>query len=284
MKSIQTLLDIRNPVILSAGILGDSVTKLKSAYDGGAGAVVTKSITIKPRDNRPEPTIIPLETGGWLNAVGLSNPGAEQFSHDLKNISFPVIVSLAGTAPLEFKEMIEQFKDVAAFEINLSCPNIDGFDIGNDPKLVYNIVSMAKSTTDKPIFVKIGHHMLEAAKQAINAGIDGITAINTIPATSINIKTGKPFFGPNTGGLSGKPIKPIALRTIHDLSSRHCTTPIIGCGGISTWQDAVEFLISGASAIQVGSAVMLTDNYSMLGKIADGIEKWRFDNNIDYIN
>lgn len=279
MKTIQTLLNIRNPVILSAGILGDSISNLMLAYDAGAGAVVTKSITISPRSSRPEPTIIPLDTGGWLNAVGLANPGAESFAQELKKLSdCKVIVSLAGSTPSEFEQMIELFKGTAiAFELNMSCPNINDIkvDVGDDPNLVSNITSIAKSSTDLPIFVKIGHHMLESAKQAINSGADGITAINTIPATIINPETKKPFFGSNIGGMSGGVIKPIALRTVNDLAIKYNDTPIIGCGGISTWQDAVEFLVAGASAIQVGSAVMMTRDYSILGIIADGIENWQ---------
>lgn len=277
--TIPTLLNIHNPVILSAGILGDSVSKLKSAHDAGAGAVVTKSITLKARPNRPEPTVIKLKNGGWLNAVGLANPGAEKFSQELESVDFPIIVSLAGSSPSEFKQMIElfDFNSIRAFELNLSCPNVHdiGTEIGDNSKLVSDIVNIAKSATNKPVFVKIGHHMLESVKHAIQSGVDGITAINTIPATSLN-KDGKPVFGSNIGGLSGPTIKPIALRTIHDISTKY-DIPIMGCGGISNWQDAVEFIMVGATAVHIGSAVMF-GSVNILGEIADDIQNWQKSN------
>ena len=260
--------------MLSAGILGDSPSKLKTAYDAGAGAVVTKSITLLPRPPRSEPTIIRLETGGYINAVGLSNPGAEKFSKLLGEPDYPVIVSLAGSDPSEIASMVDIFDDAAcAFEINMSCPNVDGVgaDIGDDPKLVANIVRASKSATDSPVFVKIGHHMLSSAVEAVATGADGITAINTIPATAIS-GDGKAVFGLHAGGLSGGVIKHIALRAVYDLADM-CDAPIIGCGGVECWQDAVEFLQAGASAVQIGSAVMMGD-VSVIGDVARGVGRW----------
>ena len=267
-------LNLRNPIILAAGVLGDSASNLKAAYDAGAGAVVTKSITIKPRLPRPEPTIIPLKTGGQINAVGLANPGAEKFSSELGNPDYPTIVSLAGSGPSEFESMVRLFKHASAFELNMSCPNVNGVgvDVGDDPALVGDIVHVTKLSTDVPIFVKIGHHMVQSATSAIKAGADGITAINTVPATSVDSATGKTVFEPHVGGLSGPPIKHIALRTVHDLADMY-DVPIIGCGGISNWQDAVEFLMAGATAVQIGSAAM--NDVNVLGEIADGVKNWK---------
>ena len=255
-------------------MLGDSASNLKTAYDAGAGAVVTKSITISPRLPRPEPTIIPLKTGGQINAVGLVNPGAVKFSHNLGNPDHPTIVSLAGSKPSEFEYMVRLFKHASAFELNTSCPNVDGVgvDIGDNPTLVADIVRAAKSSTDVPVFVKIGHHMVQSAISAVKAGADGITAINTVPATLVDSATSKTVFEPHVGGLSGPPIKHIALRTVHDLADMY-DGPIIGCGGISNWQDAVEFLIAGATAVQIGSAAM--NDLNVLGRIADGVKNWK---------
>ena len=266
-------LEIRNPVILASGVLGDSPTTLKAAYNAGAGAVITKSITIDPRQGRPEPNIIRADNGGWLNAIGLENPGAKEFARILGRPDYPVIVSLAGSNPSDFKYMIGLFDHAVGFELNLSCPNVDGLgdDVGDDSDLTSRVIKAAKSAANVPVFVKIGHHMAESAKAAVLAGADGITAINTVPATAVDHNTREPVFGPRAGGLSGPPIKPIALRTVHDIVNRH-SVPVIGCGGISTWRDAAEFMMVGAVAVQVGSAAM--DDLNVLGRIADGLSKW----------
>ncbi|MDE0265758.1 MAG: dihydroorotate dehydrogenase [Thaumarchaeota archaeon] len=265
-------LKIRNPVILASGILGADPVTLKAAYESGAGAVVTKSVTPKPVPSRPKPLIVPYENG-WLNAVGLANPGASVFANDLGRPDYPVIVSLAGSTPSDFEYMINLFDGVAGFELNMSCPNAGGFgcDIGDDLNLMSSIVEAAKNATDLPVFVKIGHSMMKSTTSAILAGADGITAINTVPATRVDIETGNFLFGPHRGGLSGPPIRPIALRAVHDLANAH-EVPIIGCGGISTWEHAVQFLKAGAIAVQVGSAAM--DNPAVLGQIANGLEDW----------
>ena len=285
-------LEIRNPVILAAGVLGDSPENLRAAYEAGAGAVVTKSLTVDPRPARPEPTIITLENGGRLNAVGLANPGAAAFARALgcadgagkSGPGYPVIVSLAGSDPTDFEHMIGLFGgNVAGFEINLSCPNVDGVgqDVGDDPGLVGRIVGAAVDAaagrTVLPVFVKIGHHMMGAALAALNSGAAGLTAINTIPATSVDFVTGEPVFGPRAGGLSGPPIKPVALRAVRDLVAAHPRAAVMGCGGISTWQDAAEFLASGAAAVQVGSAAM--ENLGVLGRIAGGLSARAGNNN-----
>ena len=205
---------------------------------------------------------------------GLANPGAVKFSHDFGIPDYPTIVSLAGSKPSEFESMTRLFKHASAFELDMSCPNVNGVgvDVGDDPALVDDIIHATKISTDVPIFVKIGHHMVQSAMSAVKAGSDGITAINTVPATSVDsANTGNTVFEPHVGGLSGPPIKHIALRTVHDLADM-CDVPIIGCGGISNWQDAVEFLMAGATAVQIGSAAM--NDLSVLGKIANGVKKW----------
>ena len=265
-------LNLRNPVVLAAGTLGDSPTSLREAYDAGAGAVVTKSITWMPRPSKPGPDMVRSFPNGWLNAVGLANPGAEKFAKMLGKPDYPVIVSLAGTEVFGFELMVKEFEGASGFEINLSCPNVSGFDVGDNPDLVSNIVKTVKRCTDMPVFVKIGHHMTEAARVAADEGIDGIVAINAIPAMAIDPETGLSVFGPNEGGLSGPPIKPVGLRTVHNLAGRF-DVPIIGCGGISTWPDAADYITVGATAVQVGSAAM--QDVSVLGRISAGLAEWQ---------
>ena len=269
---------MRNPVILASGVFGDSPDNLRSAYDAGAGAVVTKSLTRDPRKGHPEPTVFKLDNGGWINSVGLRNPGVAAFASKLGRPDYPVIVSLAGSIPDDFEPMVEMFDEaVAGFELNLSCPNVHsmGDDVGRDSSLTRQVVQKTKGATDLPVFVKVGIDMDESVNEAISAGADGITAINTVRAVGVNPDTGKSFFGDDRGGgLSGPPIKHIALREVYRFASMH-DVPIMGCGGISTWRDAADFMTLGASAVQVGSAAM--DDPSILGQIATGLSEFEAD-------
>jgi dihydroorotate dehydrogenase (NAD+) catalytic subunit len=157
--------------------------------------------------------------------------------------------------------MIKQFEncEVTAYELNLSCPHVAkvGLEVGDDPELVKKIVSTVKNSTNTPVIAKVGlgtTNYLNTVYTAIESGIDAITAINTVRAIAIDVETTRPILSNKFGGLSGTPIKPIALRCVYEISSKY-DIPIIGCGGISTWEDAVEFFLAGASAIQLGSAI-----------------------------
>ena len=263
-------LRLRNPVVLAAGILGDSPENLRAAYDAGAGAVVTKSITLRAREGNPEPTIL-REGSGWLNSVGLRNPGAERFASMLGSPDYPVIVSLAGSMPDEFTEMARLFGAAAAFELNASCPNAEGYDMGQDPRLTGDVVSAVKSCTDLPVFVKVGVNMEGAVKAAVDAGADGITAINTIPAMHMDPATGRPTFRNRRCGLSGPPIRPIALNEVYRVAHTH-GVPVMGCGGVGSGADALSFIQAGAWAVQVGSAAMM-NGVDMLGRIATDLSR-----------
>ena len=177
------------------------------------------------------------------------------------NQDVPIIVSLVGSIPEDFEMMIKQFENckVTAYELNLSCPHVAkvGLEVGDDPELVKKIVTTVKNSTNVPVIAKVGlgtTHYLNTVSTAIDSGIDAITAINTVRAMAIDVETKRPILSNKFGGLSGTPIKPIALRCVYEISSKY-DIPIIGCGGISTWEDAVEFFLAGASAIQIGSAV-----------------------------
>ena len=250
------------PAMLASGILGISLDVFNRLYRSGAGAVVTKSLSSEPWEGYPNPTIFSVNGGGWMNAVGLSNPGASNFAKMIEpNQDVPIIVSLVGSIPKDFEMMINEFKNcnVTAFELNLSCPHVAkvGLEVGDDPELVKKIVTTVKNSTNVPVIAKVGlgtTNYLNTVKIAIDSGIDAITAINTVRAMAIDVETQRPILSNKFGGLSGTPIKPIALRCVYEIASKH-DIPIIGCGGISTWEDAIEFFLAGASAIQLGSAI-----------------------------
>jgi len=255
-------IQLERPVMLASGILGISLDVFNRLYRSGAGAVVSKSLSTEPWDGYPNPTIFSVNGGGWINAVGLSNPGAPNFAKMIEsNKDVPIIVSLVGSIPEDFEMMVKQFKNckVTAYELNLSCPHVAkvGLEVGDDPELVKKIVSTMKNSTDVPVIAKVGlgtTHYLNTVNAAIDSGIDAITAINTIRAMAIDVETQRPILSNKFGGLSGTPIKSIALRCVYEISSKY-NIPVIGCGGISTWEDAVEFILAGSSAIQLGSAI-----------------------------
>ena len=255
-------IQLDKPVMLASGILGISLDVFKRLHASGAGAVVTKSLSTAPWEGYPNPTIFSVKGGGWINAVGLSNPGASYFAKMIEpNKDVPIIVSLVGSVPADFEAMIKEFQNckVKAYELNLSCPHVAkvGLEVGDDPGLVKEIVSTVKKSTNVPVIAKVGlgtSNYLNTVSNAIDSGIDAITAINTVRAMAIDVETKRPILSNKFGGLSGTPIKPIALRCVYEISAKY-DSPIIGCGGISTWEDAVEFFLAGASAVQLGSAI-----------------------------
>ena len=277
--SIGTL-TLERPTILASGILGISLDIFERLYRSGAGAVVTKSLSKEPWDGYVNPTIFSVKGGGWLNAVGLANPGATEFSNMIsKSHDVPIIVSLVGSTEDDFDFMIKQFENckISAYELNLSCPHVAkvGLEVGDDVELVKKIVKKVKSDTNVPVIAKVGlgtTNYLDTVGAACEAGADGITAINTIRAMAIDVETQKPILSNKIGGLSGTPIKPIAVRCVYEISSKF-DVPIIGCGGISTWQDAVEFILAGASAVQFGS--VLGEHWTeVFAEINNGIKNY----------
>ena len=273
-------ISLRNPTILASGFLGISQAIFERIFDEGAGAVVSKSISKYPMEGYRNPTVVVLENKSYINAVGLSNPGHESFYEEVStNDKVPLIVSLVGSDPSDFEVMTRKFDKsrIVGFEINLSCPHVQklGMEVGDDPQMVKSIVKAAKSNTTKPVFVKVGignTNLIDISQTAINAGADGITAINTIRAMKISIDNFNPILSNKIGGLSGSSIKPIAIRCVYELSKKF-SVPIIGCGGISNWEDALEFMIAGATSFQLGTA-MGFDGMSIFNSINSGILKY----------
>jgi len=256
-------LKLANPTMLAAGILGLTGSSLRSVVEAGAGAIVTKSLGLKPREGYPNPTVVQVDCG-LLNAMGLPNSGVRHFGEEIREVKktgVPTIVSIYGFSSEEFAKVAEVAVDLGAdaLELNVSCPHVEktGAEIGSDPELVAEVVRKVKNRVDKPVFVKLTPNVadiVEVAKAAVEAGADAITAINTVRAMAIEIETTRPLLANKIGGLSGPAIKPIAVRCVYEIY-REVDVPVIGCGGITDWRDAVEFMLAGASAVQIGTAI-----------------------------
>ena len=272
-------LNLRNPVIVASGILGLSQNIFNRLYNLGVGAIVSKSISLLPREGYRNPTIVSIDNMSYINAVGLANPGADSFSLEISKNRGPLIVSLVGSNQDEFSVIAKKFNNlkILGFELNLSCPHVEkmGMEIGDDVNLVYNIIKSIKKDITKPLFVKVGlgkSDILEVAKIAESAGADGITAINTLRAMKIDIQTRCPVLENKIGGLSGIAIKPMGVRCVYELSN--CLNiPIIGCGGIMTYEDIVEYMMAGASAIQIGSLIGFK-GINSVGRILKGLHSY----------
>ena len=271
---------LRNPTMLASGILGISQSIFERLYHENIGAIVTKSISVKPMKGYPNPTVIPLGGGSYLNAVGLSNPGVDAFSRELcHNKIIPIFISLVGSSEKEFSKMVKAFDalNILGYEINLSCPHVSkmGMEVGDDPEAVNKIVKTVRMNTNKPISVKVGVgsiDVVELARVAVDAGADIITAINTLRAMSIDIETMMPILSNRIGGLSGNAIKPIGIRCVYEISKK-LEVPVIGCGGVSSWKDVVEYMIAGASAVQIGS-VLGSRGPKIFNQITTGLKKY----------
>lgn len=248
-------------LILASGVMGQTADSLEAMMGFGMGGVVTKSIGMEPRDGHPNPTLIDVDTG-LLNAMGLPNPGIQDFSEELKKFSSenPIIGSVFASDRDGFVHLAGIMEDggADAVELNLSCPHAKGYgsSVGSDPALVKDIVEGVVESVDIPVFPKLPpmSKMEEIAMTVENAGAHGIVAVNTVKAMAINFETGRPILGNTYGGYSGPGIKPIAIRCVYDVY-KCVNIPVIGCGGITSGRDALEFLMAGASALQIGSSI-----------------------------
>ncbi|MBN2150724.1 MAG: dihydroorotate dehydrogenase [Candidatus Lokiarchaeota archaeon] len=253
-----------NPVILASGILGVTGAVLsRLVKESGVGGLTTKSIGPEPRAGYANPSIIEIEPGTCLNAVGLANPGVDEFVKEIPEIhhdGVPLIASIFGDAEDQYPAMARKVEraGVDAVELNISCPHAKVSSIGADPDLTASVVAKVKASVKIPVLVKLNPNvtsMVEIGRAAEKAGADALVAINTIRGMAIDIDVMKPVLANKSGGVSGKAIKPIAVKAVYDLyDSVHI--PIIGCGGVSTGHDAIEFVLAGARAVQVGTAFL----------------------------
>lgn len=277
-------LKLKNPTILASGLMDEDAGGMERIYNCGASAIVTKSIGLKPHKGYPNPTVIQLEHG-ILNALGLPNPGINNFKDEiikLKKLNIPVIGSIFGSDYKEFVELAERMQvyGADALELNMSCPHAKGYglELGCNPDLVKKITSQVKKTTKIPVFVKISpnlENIIEVAKSAEEGNADGIVAINTVKAMKIDLELKIPVLSNKIGGYSGNAVKPIGIRCVYEIS-KNVDIPIIGVGGITTGEDAIEYLMAGASAVQVGSGIYYR-GLDVFKKICDEIEIWMKD-------
>jgi dihydroorotate dehydrogenase (NAD+) catalytic subunit len=258
-------LGLRNPTMLASGILGETAELLLRVAGSGAGAVITKSIGLEPREGHPNPTVVEMEHG-LLNAVGLANPGIEVFKEEMEIATkgdVPVIGSVFGKDSGEFTKLAVKMEEygAAAVELNLSCPHAEGlgFEIGADPKNVEEITKEVKGSVGIPVFPKLTQNVkdvVELADAAAKGGADGVVTINTVRAMAISPEARMPILANKIGGLSGTAIRPIGVRCVYEIW-KEVPIPVIGVGGISTGMDALEYLMAGASAVQIGSGVWI---------------------------
>ncbi len=255
---------LRNPTMVAAGIMGSMASSLNWIYDSGAGAIVTKSFSKEPNKGYSNPTSVGV-TGGIINAIGLSNPGVEIIKKELNLIKkeIPKVASIYGASPDDFAYTAKEVEDlVDMIELNVSCPHaMDGCGaaIGQDPDLTFKIVRAVKNEVSIPVLVKLTPNVtsiIDIALSAEKAECDGITLINSLgPGMKIDTETATPILKNKVGGMSGPAIKPIAIRCVYDVS-QVVDVPVMGVGGISDYLDVVEFLYAGASAVQIGTALM----------------------------
>jgi dihydroorotate dehydrogenase (NAD+) catalytic subunit len=281
-------LKLKNPVMVASGTFGYAEEFKDFINLKKLGAIVTKTITLKPRRGNLPPRT--CETpAGMLNSIGLENPGMDKFIEEklpiLKKIGIPVIVSIASEDdPKEFVTLakrLDKIRNVTAIELNISCPNIKRTKlISQDPMSTHEVVKSVRRATQKTLITKLSPNVTditEIAQAAERAGSDAVSLINTITAMSIDIEKRKPKLGAITGGLSGPSIRPIAVRMVWEAYQK-IKIPIIGMGGIMNTQDALEFLIAGATAISVGTANFINPRVSI--EIIEGIKKYLIKNKI----
>jgi dihydroorotate dehydrogenase (NAD+) catalytic subunit len=280
--SHKTGLQLRNPVMTASGTFSWGQEFQKHFGVERLGAIVSKGVTVTPRSGNRQPRV--AETpAGMLNSIGLQNIGIDAVVRDMAPLwatwDVPVVVNIAGDTIDEFGEMaarLDGLPGIAAIELNISCPNVDvgGMDIGQDAGAAARATRAAVRNTSLPVIVKITPNVTDPvviARACEDAGASAICAINTILGMRIDIRRRRPVLPRARGGLSGPAIRPIALRMVYDIATA-VRIPVIGCGGISTGEDAVEFLMAGASAVQVGTATFANPRAPL--DVLEGLERW----------
>lgn len=269
---------LRNPVMTASGTFGYGIEYQDILDIQGLGAIVCKGTTLGSRDGNPQPRIFETDSG-LLNSIGLQNIGVDALVKEKAPIwatwEVPVIVNIAGETKEEYGHIAARLNDVegiSAIEVNISCPNVacGGMEFGTDPEVAAEVTAIVKGATGLPVIVKLSPNVTDIrviAKAVVAAGADAICVINTMRGMEVNIETAQPVLGNITGGLSGRALKPVALAMVY-MVAETIDVPIIGCGGIICANDAIEFLMAGASAVQIGTA-NFTDPGAALKVIED---------------
>jgi dihydroorotate dehydrogenase (NAD+) catalytic subunit len=282
--------NLKSPIILASGTCNFG-RELSEYYDLSIlGGISSKGLTIKPRNGNPGVRVAECDSG-MLNSVGLQNPGVHYFIENdldfMKQSGAAVIVNVAGHSFEDYIDMVttlDPHKDkIDALEINLSCPNVKAgcMTIGSDPEAIKAITAKLRSLTDLPIWIKLTPNVTDIKATALAArqgGADAVVLINTLMGMRIDIRTRRPILTNNTGGYSGPAVKPVAIRMVAECS-QVLDIPIIGCGGIQDYKDVIEFMIAGASAVEIGTACLV--HPALPVQITEDLDKYCSDNNID---
>jgi len=272
-------LELQNPVMTASGTFGYAREFEHLVNLHRLGGVIVKGISLAPRPGNPPPRIV--ETAcGMLNAIGLQNVGVKRFIDEkmvyLRAIGVPVVVNILGDSIAEYRQIAEELvgvEGIAGLEVNISCPNVKkgGVAFGTDPTMAAAVTAAVKKVADVPVMVKLSPNVSDIsriARAVENAGADSLSLINTLIGMAIDIKSRKPVLANVIGGLSGPAIKPVALRMVYEVA-RSVKIPVIGIGGIDSTEDALEFLIAGATAVQIGTANFVNPRISE--QIVEGI-------------
>jgi len=282
----------QNPILTASGTFGYGLEYADFIDLNRLGGIIVKGLSIKPSHGNSPPRIVETASG-MLNAIGLQNIGVEAFINEklplLKKFNTKIIVNFFGDTQDEYVLAAERFNDVtevAALEMNISCPNVEkgGLAFGTNPEITEELVRKVKKITSLPLIVKLSPNVTDIvvmAKAAANGGADALSIINTLLGMAIDVHSRRPMLANITGGLSGPAIKPVALRMVWQVA-KTVNIPIIGIGGIMNAQDALEFIIAGASAVQVGTGNFIDPSISI--KILDGIKDYCEKNGISNIN
>jgi dihydroorotate dehydrogenase (NAD+) catalytic subunit len=272
-------LSLPNPVITASGTFANGLEYAKIFDIQRLGAIISKAITLKPRRGNVQPRI--LETaGGMLNSIGLQNIGIGAILKDVAPVwatwRVPVIANIAGETVSDYAELarrLDGVSGVSGIEMNISCPNVEsGLDFGVDRRAAAAVTYAVRRQTQLPLLVKLSPNVTDivsVATAVADAGADALTLINTFPAMRIDVKARRPALGWGSGGLSGPALRPIAVRMVYQVARALPRVPIIGCGGVMSGEDAVEFLMAGASAVQVGTATFLNPQAPL--DVIDGV-------------
>ena len=279
---------MKNPVMPASGTFGYGKEYAELLELNRLGALITKGISLKPMDGNPPPRI--CETpAGMLNAIGLQNVGVKGFIQNklpfLSKLHIPIIVNILGHTLREYQEVARHLNDqrgIAALEINISCPNVaqGGMAFGAQPRTAFKVISKVRQATHLPLMAKLTPQVTDIAaiaKAVEGAGADAVSLINTIPAMAVDIDTRRSKLGRINGGLSGPAIRPVALRLVYQ-AVQSVSIPVIGLGGIRTAEDALEFLIVGARAVQIGTANFIRPTAAL--EVIEGIKKYLTAKNI----
>jgi dihydroorotate dehydrogenase (NAD+) catalytic subunit len=289
-------MSLDSPIVLLSGCVGfgEEYTRIQGFSNADVGAICLKGTTLEPRLGNI-PHRVTETPSGMINAIGLQNPGTDVVINDimpnLDKTETRFIINISGSSVEEYGEITKRFDDtdIDAIEINISCPNVKegGVAFGNDPDMSYRVVEICRKNTTKPLITKLSPNQTDiahSAQRCIDAGTDGLAVINTLMGMAIDTRSRMPIIGNNQGGLSGPAIKPIALLKVHQVYqvSKHHNVPIIGQGGITTVNDALEFIIAGSATIGIGTSLFYDP--LVCNKINDGISQYLIDSKLSSID